>query len=70
MIVIKKLLGKVKFWGRLVRIGRGAWALLTCEYGPHLTPNYEELPKFYIPAYNFLCYQDFTLIPSSGKNTS
>lgn len=45
MIVIKKLLGKIKDWGGLVRNGREAWALLTCEYGPHLTPNYEGLPK-------------------------
>lgn len=46
MFIIKKLLGKVKNWGRLRGIGREAWALLTCEYGPYLTPNYEELPKF------------------------
>lgn len=43
MFIIKKLLGKVKKCGE---IGLEAWALLTCEYGPHLTPNYEELPKF------------------------
>lgn len=46
MFIIKKLLGKIKIWWGLRGIGRGAWALLTCEYGPYLTPNYEKLPKF------------------------
>ena len=42
---MKFLVGLVRIGKDFVKIGRGAWALLTCEYGPHSTPNYEGIPK-------------------------